>query len=402
MRRSLAAALLGISLWIGSLAWSGFLMTETVLNPDRSEDVARALLDDDAVRAQLVDNIAGAVDPAVPVDRSVVEEGAETALASPLVEALFFDAFVRSHRAFLGEGDPPRSIDGTAFGVNARQALVDGRPELAGVLPEAPSVEIPLPTQRIPNLGPVRRGLETAVPVLAIVAALGASLALFVTTDRPGVVRRAGFWAIGLSAVVLVVAFGVPALAQEVAPDQSRVIAALVGALAKTLRGPALLLAGAGAAGVAFSLFWRPGRASATAPVASNAPSRRAPTSPRRPRRDLPTPGRRPPATTTNTTLAPMRPDADAPTTIRPAVTSPAPGPDPTRVEGTDAPGTADRGAGDAGPADPTWAEPVTSSSTQRRNARWVGGVGWVHEGPDPVPAGAKWRAGIGYVLEDG
>ena len=27
MRRALAAALLGISLWIGSLAWTGFLLT---------------------------------------------------------------------------------------------------------------------------------------------------------------------------------------------------------------------------------------------------------------------------------------------------------------------------------------------------------------------------------------
>ena len=51
MRRTLAAAILGISLWIGSLAWSGFIMTSTVLNPDRSEDVAEALLDNDAVRA---------------------------------------------------------------------------------------------------------------------------------------------------------------------------------------------------------------------------------------------------------------------------------------------------------------------------------------------------------------
>ena len=62
MRRTLAAAVLGLSLWIGSLAWSGFVMTRTVLDPGRSEAVAEALLDNDAVRDQLVANIAGGIE----------------------------------------------------------------------------------------------------------------------------------------------------------------------------------------------------------------------------------------------------------------------------------------------------------------------------------------------------
>ena len=245
MRRSLAAALLGISLWTGSLAWSAFVMTHTVLDPDRSEHVADALLEDDAVRDRMASNIAGGVEaalpPGTPVDRAALDAGAQAALASPEVEALVRDAMVQTHRAFVGEGEVPGSID--------------------GVVPGAPAVEVPLPTERVPDLGPVRRALLAAAPVLALLAAAGTVLALVVTDDRRGVVRRAGRWAVGLSAVVLLVAYGVPALVREVAPDQAEVVAALVGALAATTRGPAMVLGAAGVAGLLLSLVWRPARA---------------------------------------------------------------------------------------------------------------------------------------------
>lgn len=260
MRRSFAAALLGISLWIGSLAWSGFVMTRTVLDPSRSEDVADALLEDDAVRAQLEADIAGGLRAALPdgapIDPAAIDAGAETALASPAVESLVRSALVRTHQSFLGEGRTPDSI----------------------VLPAAPSVEVPLPTERVPNLGPVRRGLVDTVPLLAGVAAIGALLSLLVTTDRPRVLRRAGVWAIGLSTLVLAVAFGVPALAQQVVPGRATIVAALVSALAKSTRWPALTLAGAGAAGVLVSYLWRPVAAATAVPAEPPAaPARRPP-----------------------------------------------------------------------------------------------------------------------------
>lgn len=409
MRRSLAAALLGISLWIGSLAWSGFLMTRTVLDPSRSERVAETLLENEAVRAQLVDNIAGAIEaglpPGAPVDRAALEVGAEQALDSPAVRTLVLDAFVRSHQAFLGEGDPPRSIDGGAFGAAARQAVIDRNPALAGVVPEAPSIEVPLPTKRIPDLGPVRRGLLTAVPILAGAAVVGAALALLVTTNRPAVIRRAGFWAIGLSAVVLVFAYGVPALAQEVAPSQAEVVAALVAALAESTRGPALALAGAGVAGIVLSLLWRPA-ASAMATDGNPPPARAAAPAPRRarevgrprpPRRDLPTPARRPAPTRAAPASPPVPPTASAPSAGGP-VPAPNDRSDATRVQpaATDAT-RVER----AVPADASPAPSAHSRSAPPSNARWVNGVGWVHEGPGAIPETARWVPGVGYVLED-
>ena len=372
MRRALAAALLGISLWIGSLAWSGFVMTRTVLNPDRSEDIADALLEDDAVRGQLEANIARGVIAALPagtpVDRAEVEAGTATALDSPAVEAVVRDALVRTHQGFLGEGDIPRSVESEAFGGAARDSLVDERPELDGILPAAPSIEVPLPTERLPNLGPVRRGLATAVPILALASAVGVLLSLVVTTDRPRVIRRAGVWAVGLSAVVLLFAYGIPALAHELAPDQAQIVAALVSALAAATRGPALVLAGAGLTAIVVASLWR--SAPVPAPAAPAQPVGRPARGARPRRRDLPTPGRRPTAPTPAST--PRRP---------------APMGDPTSIwqDGSTAATRVDAPRPTSAPA----------------GARWVPGTGWVHDGTGEVPAGARWVPGVGYVVEE-
>lgn len=375
MRRALAAVLLAVSLWIGSLAWTGFIMTRTVLDPGRSEAVADALLGDPDVHDQLVANIGDGVEAALPdgapVDRAAIDAAAEEALDDPAIEALFRSALVDTHQAFLGEGEAPRSIDGAAFGSAARDALVESQPELDGVVPAAPQIEIPLPTERVPDLGPVRRGLDTAVPLLAGVAAFGALVALAVTSDRPAILRRAGVWAIVLSSFVLVVAFGVPALAQSVAPAQATVVAALVAALAEASRGPALALAGAGLAAVVASLLWRPASAAVAAPPPRQVPPsnrRRRPTHPptqRMPRRPRPTPS---PAT--RQPVLPQSPppmSPPAPTLVRPATSSPS------------EPPPAGRG---------------------RDGARWVPGVGWVLDGSGTIPSDARWVAGVGYVVD--
>lgn len=369
---------LAVSLWIGSLAWTGFIMTRTVLDPGRSEAVANALLDDPDVRDQLVANIAGGLDAAIPdgfdVDRATLDAAAETALESPEVEALFRTAFVDTHQAFLGEGDPPRSIDGGAFGTAAREALVASNPELDGLLPPSPSLEIPLPTERVPNLGPVRRALDVAVPMLAAVAAFGALTALLVTSNRPAILRRAGVWAIALSAFVLIFAFGIPALAHSFAPAQAAVVASLVGALAEASQGPALVLAGAGVAGLVSSFLWKP---AANAVLADPQPSRSR--QPQRRRRPAHPPTQRIPRQPRGRPSPPPRPRPGPPTPSAPPRTS---GAAPTRLQS----------AVPSAPARP----PVED----RPGRRWVEGTGWVLDGSESIPSDARWVPGVGYVVD--
>ncbi len=411
MRRALAAALLGISLWLGSLAWTGFLLTRTVLDPDRSRNVAEALYEDDAVRDRLAANIAGGVQaalpPGVPVERAELDAGARQALESPAVESVIVDAFVRTHQAMLGEGDVPSELDPGAFGAAGRDSLVQARPELDGILPASPEVTVPLPTERVPNLGPVRRGLLAAVPILALASATGSLLALVISSNRPAVVRRAGVWAIGLSAIVLLFAYGVPALAAAVTPRQSEVIAALVGAMAAETRVPAITLGVLGLAGVVLSVFWRAAPALLAEPVPP--PQRRRQGRPERrrreprlvsgppPHRDLARPVSRPaprPAPAARRADPVRRPDA-SPTMVhhRPGVPS-----DQTRVDGPGSRAASASGGND----DPTrHGEIVPEAPRVSGPTRWVAGLGWVVESAEEIPAEARWVPGVGYVVED-
>lgn len=403
MRRALATFVLTVSLFIGTTAWSGFLLLNTALDPGRSERVATTLLDDPDVRDQIAANIARTLDANVPPEAGLpptaVSDAADAALDSPAVETLVFDALVASHQAFLGEGDAPSSIDGGAFGAAARDALVASHPELDGVLPPAPSLEIPLPTDRIPNLGPVRDALEVAVPIMAVVAAIGAVTALVVTSNRPAVLRRAGIWAIGLSVVVLAVAFGIPVLAQRFLPDQAAVIAGVIEAMAETTRVPAVAMALAGLAGIAISFVWRPASSALAAPEPS-----------------APPPGPRPGARRGERArrqggAGPERRfDIQPPNRPRPGARNAPPGSGRPRTPpyGTPAapahpprsrPLTPDQGGVDATRVEPSPAAPPASPS--RPGARWVTDVGWIHDGDGPIPSGARFVPGVGYVLPD-
>src|SRR5690606_27101288 len=294
-------------------------------------------------------------------------------------------------------------IDPGAFGSAGRDALVAARPELDAVLPAAPEVAVSLPTDRVPNLGPVRRGLLTAVPWMAAASAVGALLALVVTSNRPAVIRRAGIWAVTLSAVVLAIAYGIPALARSVVPDQSEVIAALVGAMVAETRLPAITLGALGLAGIVVSLFWRAAPALLADPAPPARRGRR-PAQPRRPRREprlvggppsrrvLPRPAPRP------APPAPPRGPDTSPTAVqaRPGRAHPELDADPTQVEVTgEGPGR--RGGGNA---DLTTHQDVPSPPSGP--TRWVAGVGWVVESAEHIPPEARWVPGVGYVVEEG
>lgn len=263
LRRVVSGIALGLALTAASLAWFGFVALHTVLDPGRSDAVAKDVYDDPDVRAQLAANIAAAVQrslpPNVQVPPAQVEAAASAALDDPRVAAVVTDGFVRTHHALLGDGDPPRMLDAGAFGAAARDALVAARPDLAGVVPAAPRLEVALPTQHVPDLGGVRSTLRTLTPLAALVAVAGVAFAALVTDDRRRVLRRAGVWGVGAGVTWLAVGLGVPWLVRTLLPDQAAVIAAMVGAFCGAMIVPASIVAGAGALAWLAGRFWPAG-----------------------------------------------------------------------------------------------------------------------------------------------
>lgn len=352
IRRSLGGAILGFALFVGSFAWSGFVALQTVFDPDRSREVAEELLDNDEVRAQVAENLAGAiaalVPREVPVEEGLVEQVTADLLNDPTVEETILAAFTDTHAAFLGEGDVPGQIDLSPVAAVARQNLVTAAPQLDTVIPASPPLTVPLPTDRVPDASPIRSFLQAAVPVLAAVAAFAAILALVATNDRPSILRKAGTWALTTTAIYLVLGLGVPYALRQYAPDQAEVIAALLSALLRSLLVPSIALGLAGLALLGISAAW------SAAAAGSRARSDRRPPDPdashrrrvndmdsrrgsRQPARSRPTepdpygrPTERPPSTYSPPT--PARP-ADPFHDVPPAATRPVPSVPPAQPQ---------------------------------------------------------------------
>ena len=429
-RRVIAGLILGPALFIGSFAWTGFVALRTVFDEDRSSDIAEELLDNDAVRDQIAENLGRAIEAAVPdsVDLTAeqVDLAAAAVLADPAVEALILDSLSRTHRAFLGDGDAPQEIDLGPVLASARQQIAGFAPGVAASLPEELVVE--LPTERIPDASPVKSFLEATVPLLAGISVVMALMALLTTSDRPSALKRAAYWSIGTTAVYLIVGLGIPFLLRRFAPEQAEVLAALLAVVLRATLVPSIVLGTIGAALLAMSMFWSPGGRRAE-PVASrkvraapvpatvrpSAPSTRgraprpapsaAPGPAPRPKQD-PNPAPTPAATPSpNPAPAPAKPPpvptAEPPAPAGPPAFAPPPGNEPTPPPRPTLPTRAK-------PPDPiklpAWTGEPQAETPPRAKwlpPKWVDGHGWVMDADDPrdPPDNARFVEDVGWVV---
>ena len=429
MRRLLASAILGPSLLIASLAWSSFGLLNTALDPDRSERIADTLLEDELVQAQLRQSIAGAVGSqipeGVPVSDDQLESGAGVALENPVVAVLIRDAFVQAHQAFLGEGEPPTTLDIGAAATEVRDGALSGVPGASEIIPDGPGLVIDLPTEQIPNLGGFRRWLQRVAPLMALIALAGAALALLTAKNRSLVLRRAGSWALGSAAIWLVLNIGVPWVAMQFFSGQAAIAASLIDAMFGEMLVPSLVLAGAGIVLVVLSALWPTGEAAAVQRTDGGGVLMRRqafnegpkPT----PLYEAPPGGIQPQYVAQHQPASQPRPPVDnrptgVPQQQHTQQVQQAPQVSPPAGSST-APRTGQPAPPSAPPSRPTQPTQRPVERAPETPGEWVPGVGYVADEPpaapattgferpqSPVrkPAETRWVAGVGYVDEDG
>ncbi len=261
MRRGLAGLVLGLSLILASVAWAGFTMSRTVLDPGRSERLAEQLFENEQLRAALVSRVAAGLKTALPdgapaVPDQLLESAADRALDDEGVQTLVRDGIVRTHRNALEGNVEPVTIDAAALGAAARAALVETRPELDAVLPAVPEVAVTLPTSGLSRLGAVKNFVDRFTMLAAVVALLGAVVSLIVTSDRPAVLRRVAGWAFGAAGFWLVIGFGIPWIANRIAPTSAAIVAAIIDVFFGAMIPPAIVMAFVGAALFGASMLW--------------------------------------------------------------------------------------------------------------------------------------------------
>ncbi len=246
---------------LASVAWAGFVMNRTVLDPGRSERLAEQLFDNEALRAALVDRLAAGLGAAIPEGGPVVPDqllraAADAALDDPSVQAVVREGIVATHRNALEGNAENTTVDATAVGVAARAALVEARPELATVIPELPPIAIELPTSGLSRLGAIKDFVERVTIIFAAMALIGAASALVITSNRPAVLRRVAYWAFGAAAFWLVVGYGIPLLADSIAPSSGAIVVAIIDVFFGAMIGPALVLAAVGVGLIVASMLW--------------------------------------------------------------------------------------------------------------------------------------------------
>lgn len=245
---------------LASVSWAGFVMTRTVLDPGRSERLAEQIFENDQLRGALADRIAVGIQAALPTDVTIPPElivaAADLALDDPAVQNLVRQGIVQTHRNALEGNVEPVTIDASALGSAARNALVSLSPSLESTMPEVPPVEVTLPTGGLSFLGTIRSFVQKTTTICAALALVGGVSALVLTTNRPAILRRVAFWAFGAAAFWMVVGYGIPWVAAKVAPSSSSIVAAIIDVFFGAMIPPAVTLAIIGAALLGASVIW--------------------------------------------------------------------------------------------------------------------------------------------------
>ncbi|WP_420453142.1 hypothetical protein [Ilumatobacter sp.] len=346
------------------------MLTQTVGDPDRGERMARAVLDDDAARAQVVAPISSSVmsTTGLPTSRSAqVSDAVDRALREPSGAQAFIDPFAGSWARVLGEDDPRPAVFDLApvvddIGTELLPAGVD--PSVLGSAGVAvPAVS--LPGTPFPWLGDVRRGVASAVVPMALVAGALALIALVAAGDRRWVVRRIGVWAVLAGALWV----AVPPIAVQLARWWVRGSDALVEVAVREatsgLRPAAIALVALGVAAVVGSLVWPRSVPERAVPTGAHGRARRGvahattpgPTTPATPRSTVARSG--PAASARRAPSGSSAPSGSAPSRRRAGSAGPSSAPTPTPTPTpTSTPTTRRMPSADA----PTGETPVTTN----------------------------------------
>src|SRR5919106_6882052 len=157
MRRVASSVLVVVGLVAASVAWWAFAARFTVLDSGRSARIADTLVEQPVLRDAVTEGLASALQqalpPGTPISPEALDAVAHQALDDPRATAALRSALLASHQRLIGEYDGPVSFDVSPIAVAGRDALVATRPELAGSLPEEPTLSVQLPTQNLPKLG---------------------------------------------------------------------------------------------------------------------------------------------------------------------------------------------------------------------------------------------------------
>ena len=181
-----------------AVAASGWFLQRVAFDTQRSGDLARVVLKDDAIRAQIAATAAQATAATlgVPVEQvqATVDGYARTAEGANLMRQIVSDG----HARLIGAREEPVQI-------TAGQLVALTRDERVGGVPP-----IELPVEEVGVLDTIRRALDWAVPIAAVVGAVALLLGLIAHPRKADAVFGIGMFCIIAGVLTIVLGYVVP------------------------------------------------------------------------------------------------------------------------------------------------------------------------------------------------
>jgi hypothetical protein len=261
MRRAASSVLVAVGLFAASVAWWSFAARFTVLDSGRSARIADTLIDQPVIRDAVAEGLASALQqalpPGTPIEPEALDAVAHQALDDPRAQAALRSAVLASHQRLVGEYEGPVSIDVSPIADSGRDALLAAHPDLAGALPEAPPLSVELPTQRLPKLGWLSERARELGGLAVLLAATFLGLGMVAASDRPGVLSRAGRWALRAGVFWAIFGWAVPYGMTKIDEPRLAALGAIGVAAVGPMIAPAVLLVSGGIGALLGARAWR-------------------------------------------------------------------------------------------------------------------------------------------------
>jgi hypothetical protein len=149
------------------------------------------------------------------------------------------------------------SFDVSPIAAAGRDALLAARPDLVGSLPEEPTLSVELPTQHLPKLGWLPDRARELGGLAALLAATLLGLGMAAASDRPGVLSRAGRWALRAGVFWAIFGWALPYAMTKIDEPRLAALGAIGVAAVGPMIAPAVLLVSAGIGAILGARAWR-------------------------------------------------------------------------------------------------------------------------------------------------
>lgn len=198
MRRTLAGLLFGLAYACAAFTVAGFILQQTAFNPERSGDAADVILEDSAIKNELIDVISSSAATQLGQDESTVRALVASVADHPEGEQILGEVIHDAHAHLIGEQKEPVQITGA-------QLVPILRTQAAADLPP-----ITLPVPQVTPLDYTRRLLAWTVPIAGIATLVLVGLGFFAHPERSALLRSLSFGLLLLALLVALLGYIVP------------------------------------------------------------------------------------------------------------------------------------------------------------------------------------------------